>query len=70
MASILVFIFQLNYCNELREICRLHGLPRGGVKSALITWITTHLDTIAPPTIDEEEAIFEDNAEGSVGFAC
>ena len=57
-------------CKESRDICRLHSLPRGGVKSALITRITNHLDTVAPPTIDDEEMMFENIAEGSVGFVC
>ena len=57
-------------CHELRDIYGLHSLPRGGVKSALITRITNHLDAVAPPTIDDEEMIFENIAEDSAGFVC
>ena len=57
-------------CEELRDMCLLYGLSRGGVKSALITRITYHLDTVALPTIDDEEMIFKNITEDSVGFAC
>ena len=35
-------------CKELRDIYQLYCLPRGGVKSILITRITNHLDMVAP----------------------
>ena len=47
----------------------MYGLPRGGIKSALIMQITTHLDIIALLTVDVEEEIFQNsNAEGSIGI--
>ena len=51
-------IGNLNF-KALRDMCRLYGLPRGHVKSTRITRITAHVSTIVPPTVDDEEALFE-----------
>ena len=57
-------------CKELRDICWLHALPRGGVKSIQITRITNYLHTVALWTVDDKEMIFKNIIEDSIDFTC